>query len=285
MKLIKKLIWTVLILVLVVLLAVVGVYIFVRAKYNIDLYNTIKSLKTINEKVDESVIAPDAITSLDIETAKTQFDQSISGLIIVDGEGNYHISNGGTLSPMTAEIKLTDNQIGAIAENLVQNEMGGVIKVGSKDVKVNIMQVGFDNIIDGGASVNLVIKLDLKEFKQDMNKFPFSLLKKFIPDALYISSTFDVSKTENPFEYTVVHNKLTINNLNAEETEDTFNTLNLIAKIGKLEDFNKNLGILFMNTLVGTESSNGLVYSLKELGATDYKFETISNINYFVIQM
>lgn len=285
MKLIKKLIWTILIIVLVVLLVTVGGYIFVRVKYNIDLYNSVKALKTINEKVDESTIAPNAITSLDIENAKEQTDMSVPGLIFVDGEGNYHISMGGTLSPMTASIKLADNQVAAIAENILQNQMNGAIKVGSNDVKVNILQISFSNVADGGATVNMVIKLDLKNIKQSMNKFPFTLLKKFIPDTLYISSTFNVSKTGNAFEYTVSHNKLTLNKLTAEETADTFKTLDVIAKVGSVENFNKNLGTMFMDALVGTEGSNGLAYSLKALGATDYTFETISNINYFIVQM
>ena len=40
----------------------------------------------------------------------------------------------------------------------------------------------------------------------------------------------------------------------------------------------------FVNTLIGNSENNGLAYSLRDCGATDYDFSVVDNINYFVIK-
>lgn len=108
-------------------------------------------------------------------------------------------------------------------------------------------------------------------------EMPNSLFKKYIPDSLYVSSTVRVDKTaEGQFDYTVSHKGLALNNLNAEETEDLFHTLDAVLKIGSAESVNLQIGTIAVNALIGNEQSVGFAYSLKAVGATTFYFANIT---------
>ena len=284
MRLVKKIIWSLVSLLLLVVLVVVGGYVFVRVKYKVDLFNTISQLKTLNESVDENVIAPDAFSELNMSGVKEQTDLSIVGLVTVDDESNYSVNLNSSLGEMQDIIKLNYLQVGALADNILQSQMGGKIKFNNKDIEIKLMQVKFDNVQNGGARFNTVFRLNITPFKDEMKGFPFDFLKKYVPDTLYISSTVDVSKTTTPFEYVITHVSLTINNLDNVKTQDLFHTLDTFLKFGSQETFNETIGNKVMGVLIGNESETGLAYSLKPLGATDYKFVIIDDIEYFTIQ-
>ena len=80
--------------------------------------------------------------------------------------------------------------MGALAETVFFEQTGGKIQLGGKQTDVTIVQTDFSEIAENGsADFNVVCKLDLSPFKADMDKFPYSLFKKYIPDSLYVSST------------------------------------------------------------------------------------------------
>ena len=49
------------------------------------------------------------------------------------------------------------------------------------------------------------------------------------------------------------------------------------------QNFNLKIGTTLLNAMVGSENQNGLAYSLKEIGATDYEFSTIGGVDYFSV--
>ena len=175
--------------------------------------------------------------------------------------------------------------MGALAQTVFFEQTGGKIQLGGKQTDVTIVQTDFSEIAENGsADFNVVCKLDLSPFKADMDKFPYSLFKKYIPDSLYVSSTVRVDKTtDGQFDYTVSHKGLALNNLNAEETADLFHTLDAVLKIGTAENLNMLVGTMAVNALIGTEESNGFAYSLKAIGATAFKFETASDAERFIV--
>lgn len=106
---------------------------------------------------------------------------------------------------MTSNLSLTEKQVGAIAQTVFYEQTGGKIKLGEKEVSVTIVQVDFSEIAENGsANFNVVAKLDLTPFKEDMKEFPYKYFKKYIPNNLYISSTVRIEKTEKIFP-TVLH--------------------------------------------------------------------------------
>ncbi len=289
MKAVYKFIIGIAVTVAVLLIAFFGVYFFVRSEFGIDLFRTAGQLKTLTEQVNETELCPNAYGDGDFVDLKNSVNSEIDGLIKSEDGKGY---NGYTLdfdaligANLSKPISISEKQVGALAQMVFFEQTGGKIQLGGKELDVKIVQTDFSEIAeDGSADFNVVCKLDLSPFKADMDKFPYSLFKKYIPDSLYVSSTVHVDKTtDGQFDYTVSHKGLALNNLNAEETADLFHTLDAVLKIGTAENLNMLVGTMAVNALIGTEESNGFAYSLKAIGATAFKFETASDAERFIV--
>ena len=289
MKTIKNLIITFFVIVAIVGVTVIGGYIYVRTTHGIDLFRTAEQLKTLSKDVDESALCPNAYGEQDFADMKSAVNDKIDGLIVYEkGKGyNGYSVNFASLAgkSMTDSIFLLEKHVGAIAQTVFYEQTGGKIKLGDKEVSVTVMQVDFSEIAaNGSADFGVVAKLDLTPFKADMDGFPYKLLKKHIPDSLYVSSTVRVDKTEEDgFAYTVTHKSLTLNNLSADDTADLFDTLNAVLKIGTAENLNMQIGTTAVNALIGTKDAIGFAYSMKAIGAKSFGFCTISDIDLFVV--
>ena len=259
--------------------AVIGGYIYVRSAYGIDLFRTAGQLKTLTEQVNEAELCPNAYADSDFVDLKNSVNAEIEGLVKFEEGKGY---NGYTLD-FNALIGAELSKTIALSEQTVFFEQtGGKIQLGGKQTDVTIVQTDFSEIAENGsADFNVVCKLDLSPFKADMDKFPYSLFKKYIPDSLYVSSTVRVDKTtDGQFDYTVSHKGLALNNLNAEETADLFHTLfhtlDAVLKIGSAESVNLQIGTIAVNALIGNEQSVGFAYSLKAVGATTFYFANVT---------
>ena len=262
MKAIKKLVISLVVIVAVLGVVVIGGYIYVRSAYGIDLFRTAGQLKTLTEQVNEAELCPNAYGDSDFVDLKNSVNAEIEGLVKFEEGKGY---NGYTLDF-------------TLAQTVFFEQTGGKIQLGGKQTDVTIVQTDFSEIAENGsADFNVVCKLDLSPFKADMDKFPYSLFKKYIPDNLYISSTVRVDKTtDGQFDYTVSHKGLALNNLNAEETADLFHTLDAVLKIGSAESVNLQIGTIAVNALIGNEQSVGFAYSLKAVGATTFYFANVT---------
>ena len=65
--------------------------------------------------------------------------------------------------------------------------------------------------------------------------------------------------------------------------QQIFDTLNAVLKIGTAESLNMQIGTTAANALIGTNENPGFAYSMKSIGATSFKFENISGVDYFVV--
>ena len=240
-------------------------------------------MKNFYDKIDgKTELCPNAYGDGDFVDLKNSVNAKIEGLVKFEEGKGY---NGYTLdfnaligAEFSNTIALSEKQVGALAEIVFFEQTGGKIQLGGKQTDVTIVQTDFSEIAENGsADFNVVCKLDLSPFKADMDKFPYSLFKKYIPDNLYISSTVRVDKTtDGQFDYTVSHKGLALNNLNAEETEDLFHTLDAVLKIGSAESVNLQIGTIAVNALIGNEQCVGFAYSLKAVGASSFYFANVT---------
>lgn len=289
MKAIKKLIIFLVFIIMVLSVSAIGGYIYVRTTYGIDLFRTAGQLKTLTEKTDESILCPNAYSDKDFVDMKNEVNKRIDGLIVYEEDKGYngYSVNFDALNGKSIEnlISLTEKQVGAIAQTILFEQKDGKIKIGEKDVQVTIMQVDFSNFSENGsADFNVVAKLDLASFKNDMDKFPYKYFKKYIPDNLYVSSTVRIDKLEESgFIYTVTHKALMLNNLSADDTANLFDTLNSVLKIGTAENLNIQVGKSIVDALIGTKENPGFGYSMKAIGATTFNFATVSNVDWFIV--
>lgn len=284
MKLIRRLITGIIVMVSILALVVIAGYIYVRATYGIDLFNTVKELKILGDEVNEEELCKNAFSDDDMVDVQTEVNKSVENFITWTKENGYVVNFGDLPSEMKYIIKLTDKQVGALANTIVKQEMDGKIDVGGKEIGLELKQVDFTEVEDGNAVVNAVIKLDITSIKAGMQGFPFDYLKKYVPDYFYVSSTVQAIKGEEAFSYTVSHVSLTVNNLSSNETEDLFRTLDIVLGIGTAKDLNEQIGNTLIDALVGGEEQNGLAYSLKEIGAKDCTFIIDGKIEYFAVE-
>lgn len=278
-----KLIIAILSIIIIIALAFAGACIFVKVKYNVSVLGTIGEIKKLQENVDEEKMFPNQFTASDMTSAQTTVNAQIDGLIVGNEEEGFKISKPVGIS-IKESFKLTDKQLGAIAKIACGEGMD--IKFDEQTtLKANLIQVKFSSIEGNSADVNFVVKVDVSQIKEKMKDFPLSWVKKYIPSTLYISSTVSVVKGEGEFNYTIESVGMTINNLTQEQTTSFLNTINLIAKTGTAEEINLQIGSQFVNALIGDANhTDGFVYSLRDLGVTDYAFEANGEIIYFVIK-
>lgn len=289
MKAIKGLIITLIVIVALAGVTVIGGYIYVRSTYGIDLFRTAGQLKTLSQIPDESVLCPNAFSASDMADVKSNMDEKASGLISYEeGKGfegyTLNFSVVSSLTPFTESIVLSSKQAGALTQTVFYEQTGGKVKIGEKGLSVTIVQTDFTNISENGsADLNVVAKIELTPFKEDMNGFPFSLFKKHVPDVLYVSSTVRVDKTDEAMAYNITHKELKLNNLSAEDTADLFHTLDAVLKIGSSENLNMQIGTTAVNALIGDAEHVGFAYSMKALGKTAFEFAAIDEITCIII--
>lgn len=285
MKLIKKLIITIITLVVVIIAGAVGTYIYVKNTYDIDLINTVLQLKKISDPVDEKKLITNPYTEEDKTKAHEEVNNSVNGFI-----GNDGINFDKLLTEMKTVIKLDDKQLACLAQEVIDQEMEGKITIGEQDIPLVLKQIDISNVDDeGNADFNTIVKLDISSFKTNMNNFPLSMLKKYVPDYLYISSTVLVEKNKEndevvPFSYSTKSTSFTINTLTDKETTELFKTLDAVIKIGTADNLNNQIGNAILGSLIGSEEQNGLAYSLKQYGAKDYRFILENDVDYFVVE-
>lgn len=285
MKLIKKLIITIITLVVVIIAGAVGTYIYVKNTYDIDLINTVLQLKKISDPVDEKKLITNPYSNEDKERAHEIINNSVNGFI-----GSDKINFDKLLTEMKTVIKLDDKQLACLAQEVIDQEMKGKITIGEQDIPLSLMQIDISNVNnDGNADFNTIVKLDISSFKTNMNNFPLSMLKKYVPDYLYISSTVLVEKNKEnevvvPFAYSTTSTSFTINTLTDKETTELFKTLDAVIKIGTADNLNNQIGNAILGSLIGSEEQNGLAYSLKQYGAKDYRFILENDVDYFVVE-
>ena len=284
MGLIKKLLSFVFIVVLLVVAALAGAYFYIRKTHGIDLIQTLRELKTLSQEVDEGALCPEAFSANDMVDVQTLVNESAENLITyIEGEG-YSVNFDALPEQMRYVIKLTDKQVGALADVVIKQETGGVITVGGKQIPLALKQVDFSSVGDAGATLAVVVALDITPFKAEMKSgFPFDWLKGYIPDALYISSTVRVEKGVEAFSYAVSHESLCINALSFKDTEDLFHTLNVFFRFGEASELNLRVGEAVMSALVGTPTEQGLARSLSPIGATDFSFLLEEGKEYFAV--
>lgn len=282
---VRFVIWLFSIIITLALILGIGCLI-VKQKYGVDVFSTISQIKTLNQKVDESKY-DSKFSDNDMKDAQIAVNAKMEGLISYTEEDGYKIKEEGigVESQISADLLLSDKQLGAIINNLInQNEEGMTLDVSGNKLQIYFIQLKFLEVRENEADINIVVKVDVRELKQKMNSFPTNIVAKRIPDYLYISSTSTIKKGENAFEYEVLSKDIEINNLNSQDTKSFLNTLNLVFKFGTSDDFNLMIAKPFVNALIGNSENNGFAYSLRGLGVKDYDFVVVDDINYYVLK-
>ena len=257
--------------VFVIALLLFGVVIFAKVKYDVDLIGTISQVKSLTQEPNEERLDY-TYSNDDMERAKQDINASITDLITYTEEDGYKV-NEVVSQLMTTNISLDGKETAAILNSLL-NSASKNIEFMNQSVSFELVQIKYVNITENSCDFDIMVKIDVSTLKEKLNFFPPNLIANYIPDNLYIDSNVTVTKTSTPFEYTVSSNYLTINQLDEEGTNELLTTLNKFIEVGNVEDFNLQIGKVFVDVIIGNAEQKGFIYSLKDAGATDFVFSS-----------
>lgn len=257
--------------VFVIALLLFGVVIFAKVKYDVDLIGTISQVKSLTQEPNEERLDY-TYSNDDMERAKQDINASITDLITYTEEDGYKV-NEVVSQLMTTNISLDGKETAAILNSLL-NSASKNIEFMNQSVSFELVQIKYVNITENSCDFDIMVKIDVSTLKEKLNFFPANLIANYIPDNLYIDSNVTVTKTSTPFEYTVSSNYLTINELNEQGTNELLTTLNKFVEVGNVEDFNLQIGKVFVDVIIGNAEQKGFIYSLKDAGATDFVFSS-----------
>lgn len=269
--------------ILSIVLIVGGICVFVKVKYDINIFDTISQVGQIAKEIDVEEKFNNLFFEEDMATAKTSINEVIPNLIEYSETDGYSLSSS-VSETMSSDLKLTGKQVGALLNMLIKNQGNSSFNIAGKEFNFELVQIEFDNLQEKSVEFNAVVKLDISSIKESMNFFPANWIAGYIPNNIYISSTLIIHKNETAFDYTLESQRLTINNLDEKGTESLLKTINTFIKFASVEDLNNSLGGSFANAMIGNSETNGFAYSLRDFGATDFDFEKIGDKIYFVIK-
>lgn len=222
------------------------------------------------------------ITEEDKASAQASINAQLENLITYSAEDGYKMSSA---VPMKDTLKLTDKQAGALLKIILESSNSPKVNIGGNELGFDILQVKFSEIETNVKSdVNIVAKIDASSLKEKFSSFPLNIIGKRIPSTLYVSATVTIQKGESPFTYTLTGKSLEINNLDAKQTESFIKTIDTFLKCGDAKTLCERVAKPFIDGLIGTEENTGFALSLKDVGATDFNFETTDGVNYFVVE-
>lgn len=275
-----KIIFRILIILIFTFALLIGaVWGFCYFKYHVNLFSIIGTVNTLNEQVDTQALAPKQITDEDTESLVSAVNTSFPNLIKKDSSNNYYVNKDAITPVMLGDLKLTDKQVCALTKILINSNdvklnIGGQ-NVNLKDYGFELLQIAFSDF-DAEAKtlkLNVVASISMEKFKEKLNSFPLSIFKSRIPETLYISSTVVVGKTTGVMSYTVENSSLRLNNVENDKVEELCTLANNFISIGTASELNQTIGTNFVNAIIGTDTSQGFVYTLVDkTTALDFDF-------------
>lgn len=163
---VRFIIWLFSIIITLALILGIGCLI-VKQKYGVDVFSTISQIKTLNQKVDESKY-DSKFSDNDMKDAQIAVNAKMEGLISYNEEDGYKIKEEGigVESQISADLLLSDKQLGAIINNLInQNEEGMTLDVSGNKLQIYFIQLKFLEVRENEADINIVVKVDVRELK------------------------------------------------------------------------------------------------------------------------
>lgn len=282
----------ILILILVVALIFGGIFAFIKIKYDINIFTTIKQLKAFGKEpnVEKIVSYPFDNDTLDAGLLKLD-NVGLSSIYTKDGSKvTFDLENIENAVTINAELSLSDAELGAIVNAYFNSIMNSILSEDEQDLlgTAEVVQIKISNVenLAGGmtsAHFNIIAKVDMGQFKSMLTAFPLSLIKDYVPQTLYINATSKLTMTGNTM-YTANYVDLKLNNLSTKQTNELVKLLDKFLGIGSAFELGKSIGDMVGELLIGNaDAPEGIVYSLSKAGAKSCGFRDVSGVGHFYI--
>jgi len=279
--------WTLFTIVLIVALLFGGVCVYAKSKFDVDVITTLKQVKSLAQNIDENNAFKNKFGDDDKLSLKNDINAQFSGLITYNETDGYGI--GSSSDNITSDLALNEKQLGALFDIFISqmDSDDGFLnfEIGGQKLDIKFLQVALENLTSNSVDMSVTIKISISSLKDSMKDFPLSLVAKLIPDNLYLTSYFTITKGANAFEYTTSSKGIAINGLDKAGTQGLLDTINKFTSLDSVTDSLNSVNDIFANSLIGnSENPNGFAYSLNALGVNDYNFEQVGDANCFVLK-
>ncbi len=279
-KLLKSLLIIIITLVIIAALAVGGIWAFCYFKYDVNVFSVASALNKISSVPEQEEVATNIPQDADYTAVMNKINDAFclgtNKVITYNSETKEYAIEFGEANKIlgTDNLILTDKESCALF-NMILSSQDPSISTGSETFKLSdydfqLLEFDFaDHEIvtaDGKTTIRnsfkTVSSISLLDVKKKMSTFPLSMLKGKVPDTIYIASTMTVIMEQGTISYEVESKALNLNKVTYEQIKPVFQLLNNFVKVGNADEFNKQIGSMFVNTLLGNSETNGFAYSL-----------------------
>lgn len=244
---------------IVVLVAIAFAILFtvIKIKYDVNLLSVVGSVKDLNDPVDEDELCSYKCSDYtDEQLDHGSFNIGGGGNCIVRSRGDgtyYYVFPNTTL--YNEDWKIPVNELGAMTAKLLQAYGGLDIKVGDEKLDVNLISFEMLKMNYGGNGFDflIVLKVDLKPIRENLNSVLAKSFKKYVPDEMYISVEANITRADNYdiYDYTITPSSIKLNNLSEKKSEEIINALDMFTHIGDPEELSTNISSSIMKIIFG----------------------------------
>lgn len=280
----KKFFKFLLIIIVLVVVAFGAAFAYFKFIHNVNLFHTIGQVSKISVPTNTAVVCPNSFSDSDMASAKDKINTQITDLILYDTQNGYLINSA--IAPTTTmqdTINLTDKECGAVLNLLMEKSSAeSTVKVEDIELDFELQELTFSNKTENAVDFSVVLKLDVRNLKNQLTKVPKFLLNK-LTDEVYITTTITIEKTTGVYSYIKTSKEIKVNNLSGEETQELFRFISVFAELGNLEEVTLLVAGSFADVLIAGEDGLGFSKQLTMFGATDFNFVLDNETIYFQI--
>ena len=273
----------------VIVLVVVGGYCYLKFALGIDVIDITKKLNLISSPVSESQIVSNSFEKEDgVDILSNMFGSN--DIVTKDGDKYTFNIEAYAQADLQIDPMLSDSDVASLFALFVEGVDANTIGIDKELVKyITLKQIKFSNLVVSSdatsVDVNYIFAADLVSVKKDaaeQNAIISFLVNKFVPDKLYLSSTFNIQLPKDNYqEYTTTTNSFVLNNLNQEQTNGVLDVLSIFSSEDLKVTLSDKLNTMFCDALFGGNGNKGLVGNIKSVASVEF-VEDIENIKIFI---
>ena len=237
----------------------------INNKFGVDILSTAFAIPKLVKEVDEETYITVPFEAYEHKELAEQINAQVGDFIVYDETNGYSFVPENVKGTLTEDLKIKDTVFASFIQTFLAKQ---------EDNTLELKELSFNCETEMYCKMNVIVKSPLG-ITEDI---------PFLPKALYLNLSFDVTKGEN-ISYTITETNFRLNTLSKKQTDAIVTSLNaFIPSMGlDLDTVANQIAESFMQIMIGNEENKGLVTSLMNFGASGYKFSKEETDNYLLV--
>lgn len=262
----------------VIVLIVIGGYLYLRFALGIDIFDIKNKLDLLKKPVSESTLITDPFNDVNgTDVLEDMF--GVNDICTTEEDKTIFNLEAYVQADLQLDTVLSNEELASVFSLFFENVDYTSLGLNDDYSKyLTLKQIKFSNIVvsadSTSADINYIVKFEMDTYKEQISStsgIVAFLINTFVPNNIYISSTFNIEIPVDSFEDYVVTNKnFLINNLTQQETNSVLDLVNLLSKDDTKTTLPNTINEIFCDALFGGKGSAGLISSIKDLGGVEF---------------